>query len=467
MGDQIALSWVDGVTLSGTVDAGGALHVTGARVPRSTPMPAALTPSPDARGAWRRQPPAGHGVLGESETRTGPTVRPEKKSEPSARTSTAYLPPPLTEPDDTAALEQALVATSHRRLEDEHAFDAWLRSNDMTRGAHASIPCVDAFVLYRAFAVGHGVAPLQPLHFASAMLGRFDKVETKLRRGTRLKHAECYLTNKRARISLRAMAEANPPTPEDFALFSFNAPPSPSPIPRPPCPNPLRSSPPPRATTSAPPRPSTRRPRRSSSGRWPSSPSSTWGSRSTRRHAGGPRHRGPPHRRVAGTRTTTAWSWRCRTSGARRPLPVPGRRAADRGARMSRDGQKDRGAAPTRTIRHEVRAPPSPGPSSSSGRSAPTSSVARVAEAPAASSPSSFVPRRRRPSSSTCGSPPGPCRSPPLPPLPSSTSGELKRGPTPPPPRGLARLRLPPASAVLEGPGWEPPRLQSTTPRIP
>jgi len=33
--------------------------------------------------------------------------------------------------------------------------------------------------------------------------------------------------------------------------------------------------------------------------------------------------------------------------------------------------------------------------------------------------------------------------------------------------RGLARVRLPPASTVLEGPGRGPPRLPSTTPRIP
>jgi hypothetical protein len=67
---------------------------------------------------------------------------------------------------------------------------------------------------------------------------------------------------------------------------------------------------------------------------------------------------------------------------------------------------------------------PSLGPSSSSGRSAPTSSVARVAEAPAASWPSCFAPPRPRPYSSTSASPPD--RSPSLrpPPRRSSASGE-------------------------------------------
>jgi len=89
-------------------------------------------------------------------------------------------------------------------------------------------------------------------------------------------------------------------------------------------------------------------------------------------------------------------------------------------------------------------AAPSPGPSSSSGRSAPTSSVARVAEAPAGSWPSSSAPPPPRPSSSTSASPPD--RSPSLrpPPRPSSTSGEPRPSPeTPPWPRAAAALYPP------------------------
>jgi len=67
---------------------------------------------------------------------------------------------------------------------------------------------------------------------------------------------------------------------------------------------------------------------------------------------------------------------------------------------------------------------PSPGRSSSSGRSARTSSPALAVAAPAASWPSSFAPPPPRPSSSTCAFPPGLSPSPRLPPRLSSVSGE-------------------------------------------
>jgi hypothetical protein len=69
---------------------------------------------------------------------------------------------------------------------------------------------------------------------------------------------------------------------------------------------------------------------------------------------------------------------------------------------------------------------PSPGPSSSSGPSGLTSSPVLAAEVHAASSPSSFAPPPPRPSSSTCGFPPGLCPWPRPPLRPSSASGECR-----------------------------------------
>jgi hypothetical protein len=72
---------------------------------------------------------------------------------------------------------------------------------------------------------------------------------------------------------------------------------------------------------------------------------------------------------------------------------------------------------------------PSPGPNSFGGPSGPTSSPALAAAAPAALSPSSSAPPPPRPSSSTCGSPPGLFPSLGQPPRPSSASGECRPSP--------------------------------------
>ena len=80
-------------------------------------------------------------------------------------------------------------------------------------------------------------------------------------------------------------------------------------------------------------------------------------------------------------------------------------------------------------VRPHGLATPSPGPSSSSGPSRPTSSSALAAGAPGASwQLSSFPrrPRRPRPSSSTCACPPGRFPLPRLPPRPSSASDECR-----------------------------------------
>jgi hypothetical protein len=151
---------------------------------------------------------------------------------------------------------------------------------------------------------------------------------------------------------------------------------------------------------------------------------------------------------------------RCfRGGGPGRGPESPGRRGQDEAAGKGsaevvtrRRVEQSQGRGQAGASLHPSRRPPnrpgapSPGPSSSSGPSAPTSSVARVAEAPAASWPSCFAPPPPRPSSSTSASPRGLSPSLRPPPRPSSTSGEPRPSPEthPPWPRAAAAL-YPPA----------------------
>ncbi len=124
-----------------------------------------------------------------------------------------------------AALEAALVASAGLGREDEYGFDAWLRSNDVVPGRFPSIPTCEAWVLYRAWGLTQGVKPLPPFEFARAMLGRFEKRASRVKRadGIGYRSIGCYCVGRRARARLRAQALANPPTPADLALFSFSA----------------------------------------------------------------------------------------------------------------------------------------------------------------------------------------------------------------------------------------------------
>jgi len=123
-------------------------------------------------------------------------------------------------------------------------------------------------------------------------------------------------------------------------------------------------------------------------------------------------------------------------------------------------------------------AAPSPGPSSSGGRSRLTSSPALAAQARAAWWPSSFAPQPPRPSSSTCGSLPGRFRSLRPPPRPSSACGECRprseTRPAQPRPRDCSTLRrvstpaapFPAASSCSLRPG-DPGPLPGPPPRRP
>src|SRR5262249_3902460 len=128
-------------------------------VGRGTPP---TPPYPLGKMAWGRDPRGSHVAYNKNRANVVDNVLHEEGMED------------VTRDED---LELALRWTPGTS-EDPSGFEAWVRHEGLSAGRSPSVPTVEAYVLYRAWASASGAVPLAPYDFARAMLGRFAKRRT-------------------------------------------------------------------------------------------------------------------------------------------------------------------------------------------------------------------------------------------------------------------------------------------------